>query len=119
MNHPLSRLCRPLLMAAVCLSCLAPALLPAAEDDQPPVLAVFSFSGSVTEAPAADDFPFATSTESFRSLLNRLSKVEKDETAKGVVLMVSSLSLGRSQIEEVRAGAAENQSGGQARGGPY
>ena len=72
-------------------------------DGKAPVLAVFSFGGAVTESPANEDFLFATQTESFKDLIARLKKTEKDEAVKGVVLMVSDTSLGRSQIEEVRA----------------
>ncbi len=72
------------------------------EDAKAPTMAVFTFGGQITEAPLGDDFLFATSSESFKDLLARLKKVEKDETAKGVVLLVSDVSLGRSQIEEVR-----------------
>ncbi len=72
-------------------------------DAKAPVMAVFTFGGSITEAPAAEDFLFASQAESLKDVLARLKKVEKDEAAKGVVLLVSSPSLGRSQIEEVRA----------------
>ena len=55
-----------------------------------------------TEAPAADDFPFAAVGESFHSLLTRLKKVKTDDSVKAVVMLVSGTSLGVSQIEEVR-----------------
>jgi protease-4 len=72
-------------------------------DAKAPVLAVFSFGGTITESPAGEDFLFASQSESFKDLIARLKKIESDETVKGVVLMVSDTSLGRSQIEEVRA----------------
>jgi len=66
-------------------------------------LAVFTFGGSITEAPGGDDFPFSTGGESFHSLVGRLKKVTTDESVKAVVLLVSNTSLGVSQIEEVRS----------------
>ena len=75
----------------------------AADDSKTkPVAAVFSFGGETTEAPAADDFPFAAVGESFHSLLTRLKKVKSDDSVKAVVMLVSGTSLGVSQIEEVR-----------------
>ena len=67
-----------------------------------PTIAVFTFGGTITEAPAADDFPFASPGESFHSLLRRLKKVKSDDKVKAVVMLVSGTSLGVSQIEEVR-----------------
>ena len=63
---------------------------------------MFSFGGATTEAPAAEDFPFASVGESFHSLLTRLKKVKSDESVKAVIMLVSGTSLGVSQIEEVR-----------------
>lgn len=79
-----------------------PAVTTAAEE-KPPVMAVFTLSGTVTEAPAGEEFLFSAQSESFQGLLARLKQVEKDENARGVVLLVSDTSLGRAQIEEVRA----------------
>jgi protease-4 len=91
-------------LAAATVLAAQPAAAQADDDkDTAPVLGVFTFGGTVTEAPMADDFPFATSTESFKSLLTRLKKISQDESARGVVLLVSGTSLGRSQIEEVRS----------------
>ncbi len=58
----------------------------AAEDAKKPVMGVFTLGGGITEAPMGEEFPFSLPAESFRSLLDRLGKIEKDETAKGVVL---------------------------------
>ncbi len=89
-------------LAAVAMAA-SPALAAEKTDAKAPVLGVFTFGGTITEAPMSDDFPFLTKTESFKSLLARLKKIEKDENARGVVLLVSGVTLGRSQIEEVRA----------------
>ncbi len=93
------------LLSAMALTSVATAPARGADksDTKAPVLAVFSFGGSITEAPAGDDFLFATQSESFKDLIARMKKIETDEAVKGVVLMASSTSLGRSQIEEVRA----------------
>ena len=81
-----------LLLAAIAATSAAPASA-AEEKDKPPVLGVFTFGGAVTEAPMGDDFPFSTSSESFKSLLTRLQKIEKDEIVSiGSVFFQSFLS---------------------------
>ncbi len=95
-------LSRLLVLGAACLS-LPAAVVSAAGDSGPkPVIAVFSFGGTITEAPAVDDFPFGSPGESFHSLVTRLKKVKADDSVKAVAMLVSSTSLGVSQIEEVR-----------------
>ena len=92
------------LLVAIAVCAMASSPTQAADAaEKAPVLGVFTFGGSVTEAPMGDDFPFSSGGESFKDLLARLNKIETDEAARGVVLMVSGTSLGRSQIEEVRA----------------
>jgi len=91
-----------LLWGVTCLSMCASATWAADEPAAKPVIAVFTFGGNVTEAPAADDFPFASPGESFHSLITRLKKVKTDDSVKAVVMLVSGTSLGVSQIEEVR-----------------
>jgi protease-4 len=66
-----------------------------------PMLAVFTFSGQVTEAPAAEDFLFATKTESFKNLIARMKKAAKDDQVAGVVLRVPSVPVGTAQMEEI------------------
>jgi protease IV len=97
-RYPLSLL----LVGVACLSLIGQATRAADEPAAKPVIAVFSFGGSITEAPTADDFPFASAGESFHSLITRLKKVKTDDSVKAVVLLVSGTSLGVSQIEEVR-----------------
>ncbi len=91
-----------LLVGVACLSISFPARLAADEPAVQPVVAVFTFGGRLTEAPAAEDFLFATPAESFHSLVTRLKKVKDDDAVKAVVMLVSGTSLGVSQIEEVR-----------------
>ncbi|MHB8867179.1 MAG: signal peptide peptidase SppA [Pirellulaceae bacterium] len=92
----------PVLFGLVCLPWSG---LSAQGTDKPPakpVAAVFTFGGETTEAPVAEDFPFGSVGESFHSLLTRLKKAKSDDSVKAVIMLVSSTSLGVSQIEEVR-----------------
>ena len=91
-----------LLWGIAWLSMPVPATWAADESASKPVVAVFTFGGTISEAPAADDFPFASPGESFHSLITRLKKVKTDDSVKAVVMLVSGTSLGVSQIEEVR-----------------
>ena len=91
-----------LLLGLAWLSLIGSAARSAEDPAAKPVAAVFSFGGETTEAPAADDFPFAAVGESFHSLLTRLKKVKSDDSVKAVIMLVSGTSLGVSQIEEVR-----------------
>lgn len=103
---------RPVCLFVTLIATAAVSTACAADDEKPPVLGVFSFGGTVTEAPMGDEFPFSVGSESFKSLLTRLKKIEKDESARGVVMLVSGTSLGRSQIEEVRAVLEQIQAAG-------
>lgn len=76
--------------------------LAAAADADQPVLAVFEL-GSITEQPAADDFPFGSAGgESLKSLIARMKKARDDAAVKGIVLLMGDASVGSAQIEEIR-----------------
>ncbi|MHB0959776.1 MAG: signal peptide peptidase SppA [Pirellulaceae bacterium] len=92
----------PVLFGLVCLPWSGLSAQGADKPPAKPVAAVFTFGGETTEAPVAEDFPFGSVGESFHSLLTRLKKAKSDDSVKAVIMLVSSTSLGVSQIEEVR-----------------
>jgi protease IV len=94
--------CWRVLMAFCVMGLPALAVRGADDPKAKPIAAVFSFGGSITEAPAAEDFPFGSVGESFHSLLARMRKVKSDPAVKVVVVMGSGASLGVPQVEEVR-----------------
>jgi protease-4 len=91
-------------LALVALTLAAPLSARAADEPDAktkPMLAVFTFSGQVTEAPVSEDFLFATKSESFKNLIARMKKVAKDDEVSGVVLRIRSVPVGSAQIEEI------------------
>ena len=94
------------------LLCLAVAAGGSAQDDKKDAdkkedgkakIAVFTISGAVTEAPAADD-PFfgQVGSESLYSLLKRLREAGKDDGIDAILLMTDGGSLGTAQTQEMR-----------------
>jgi protease IV len=78
-----------------------------------PVIAVFRLSGSLTETPTDDSFPFSSEhTTALKDLIARFKKAQEDKNVKAVVITVSNLSLGFAQIEELRQAIAELRSAG-------
>ncbi len=100
MRHRTSWWTLALLAAAMAVPSFARAEDEAA-DKTKPMLAVFTFSGQVTEAPTGEDFLFATKSESFKDLITRMKKVPQDDAVAGVVLNVRSVPVGAAQIEEI------------------
>ena len=83
---------------------LLPALPAAqAQNNEKPVVAVFSLAGEVVETPAEEELFFsAGSRESLKDLVERLEKARDDKAVKAVVLLKGDASLGYAQIEELR-----------------
>lgn len=78
-----------------------------------PVVAVFRLSGTLTETPTDDTFPFATEhTVSLKDLVKRMQRAADDTNVKAVMLTVGELSVGRAQIEELRQAIAGLRSAG-------
>jgi protease-4 len=84
-----------------------------AKDAAKPVVAVFRLSGSLTETPTDDGFPFsAEHSTALKDLLERMKKAQDDKNVKAVVVTVSDLSLGWAQIEELRQAIGALRSAG-------
>ncbi len=82
--------------------------LPAAE-----TLAVFELKGSLTEKPAAEDFPFAMSEqESLQSLVSRMDKAAADDDVVAVVILDAGVRLGFAQRDELRQAMSRIQAAG-------
>jgi protease-4 len=68
-----------------------------------PMIAVFRLRGTVTESPSEDLLPFLGETSvSFKDLVARFKKTEKDASVKAIVLLSQGATLGAAQIEELR-----------------
>jgi protease-4 len=68
------------------------------------IVPVFNISGSFKEKSMPDDPIFgAIGGESLRGVVARLDKARQDPNVKGVVVLLSSASLGTAQLEEFRA----------------
>src|SRR5262245_56842207 len=60
-----------------------------------PMIAVFRLRGTVTESPSEDVLPFLGETSvSFKDLVARFKKTEKDASVKAIVLLSEGVSLG-------------------------
>ena len=89
---------------ALCAALLLPAVPAAqAQNNEKPVIAVFSLAGEVVETPAEEELFFSTGgRESLKDLITRLEKARDDKAVKAVVLLKVDASLGYAQIEELR-----------------
>src|SRR5437762_4049501 len=84
-----------------------------ASDSPKSVIAVFRLSGSLTETPTDDGFPFSMEHKhSLKDLVARLKKAGDDKNVKAAIVTVSDLSLGWAQIEELRQAIADLRSAG-------
>src|SRR5438045_8338435 len=84
-----------------------------ASDAPKPVIAVFRLSGSLTETPTDDGFPFSTEHKhALKDLTARMKKAGEDKNVKAAIVTVSDLSLGFAQIEELRQALADLRSAG-------
>src|SRR5205809_2467203 len=82
-------------------------------DAAKPIVAVFRLSGSLTETPSDDGFPFSTEHKhSLKDLVARMKKAGDDKNVKAVIVTVNDLSLGFAQIEELRQAIADLRSAG-------
>lgn len=80
---------------------------------KPGTLAIFRFSGAITDRPMPDDPLFGTiGGESLNSLVTRLNKAAKDKDVAAVVMVFDSASLGYGQVEEIRAAVARVREAG-------
>lgn len=83
------------------------------ESKKPKTIAVFRLSGSLSERPTADDFPFGgEQSGSLHQMVERMRKAAKDDDVAGVVLLLDDANLGTGQIEEMRRALAEIKQAG-------
>jgi protease-4 len=70
----------------------------------PVTVPVFELKGSITEKPAAEDFPFGPlDVESFRELIARIDKAADDSKVPAIVVLHEGAYLGYGQMQELRA----------------
>jgi protease-4 len=71
-------------------------------DSKPPVIAVFSLDGEISESPPTDDFLFGSvGGQSLRELVTHLKQVPGDDQVQAVVLLPGDAGLGLAQVEEL------------------
>lgn len=96
---------------------VAPPDRASAVDANGTVVPVIELKGVITEAPAAEDLPFdlsgATGTP-LREFIGRLNAARDDDNVKAVVLMLKPSTIGRAQIEEIRAAMEALQAAGKS-----
>jgi protease-4 len=73
------------------------------DESAPPIVAVFSLSGQISESPTSGQSLFGPlDGESLKDLVARMKKTIDDDQVQAVVLLPSSASLGLPQVEELR-----------------
>jgi protease-4 len=68
------------------------------------VIPVIRLSGTITEKPAPEDFPFSfggETSQSLHGLLKRLEQAKGDDNVPAMVLQLGTVSIGRAQLEEL------------------
>src|SRR5947208_979960 len=96
-------------------SCPAPANAapPATKPARPPIIAVFSLSGAMSEQPADEMLPlFGTPGPSLRDVVSRMKKAADDPDVKAIVVLADTAVLGLAQTQELRQAMAKVRSAG-------
>jgi protease IV len=87
--------------------------LPAADAEHTvATLAHIKLSGSLDETPVASDPLFGTSSENFKSKLDRIKKARDDSAVHGLYLEIVDVSAGWGKIEELRGAIADFRKSG-------
>jgi protease-4 len=70
-------------------------------------LAHIKLKGSLDETPVADDPLFGTSSENFKSKLDRIKKAKDDSKVQALYLEIDGLGIGRGKLHELRRAIAD------------
>ena len=84
-------------------------VLPASADELRSLstLAHIKLTGGLDEAPVAADPLFGTSSENFKSKLDRIKKAKGDSSIQGLYLEIDDLSIGWGKLDELRKAIAD------------
>ncbi len=107
----LSRLLRPAALAVLALAAYA---LPsgAAEESATATVAHIKLSGSLGEAPVAEDPLFGALSENFQKKLDRIKKAKTDSAVQGLFLQIEGVGVGWGKLEELRRAVADFRKSG-------